>query len=90
MFETLPIALLEQDDQQDDQQNQSADTDIHERSPLAPLLPVTTIGPIDRFPDQRRRAGKSGHLCWTSEVRVGVGSPLRPWMTHMLRSTAGT
>ncbi len=90
MFECLPIALLEQDDQQDDQQNQSANTDIHERSPFAPLLTLKTIGRGTGSATQRRRAGKSGHLCWVSEVRVGVGSPFNPWMTHMLRSTDGT
>ena len=81
---------LEQDDQQDDQQDQSTNTNIHERSPLAPLLPLKTIGRLPGSSAQRRRTGKSGHLCWASELNVGVGSPLRPWMTHMLRRTDGT
>ena len=46
----MPVRhLLEQDDQQDDQQDQATDTNIHERSPLAPLLRIKTPDSVDRF-----------------------------------------
>ena len=82
---------LEQDDQQDDEKDQATNTDIHERSPYAPLpMLQKPMGWTAGSSAHRLLDGKSGHLCWASDVRVGVCSPLRPWITHMLRSTAGT
>jgi|EndMetStandDraft_3_1072993.scaffolds.fasta_scaffold871500_2 hypothetical protein len=84
------MPCLEEDHQQDDQQDKSTNSDIHEQSPTAPLFALSTNFDEAGSSAYRRFVGKSGHLCSASAVSVGVGSPFNPWMTHMLRKTDGT